>query len=209
MEQPIHAIRSSSSANTVNRTIALSIAVGLNLAFAVALNAGLVRTLVEKLPEVIKVDVVEEKIPDKAPPPPPPDMAVPPPPFVPPPDFQIVSDAPPPTNTITVQSKVAPPAVKQLSSPASVGRPHACGQDYYPAISVRLGEQGTTTLAFHIGVDGSVKDLAVAESSGSERLDEAAMKCASRWRYKPATGEGGQPIEVGWKSRVVWDLKNR
>jgi len=208
MEQPIHAIRSTSSGNKVGRTVALSIAVGLNLAFAVALNSGLVSTLVEKLPEVIKVDVVEEKIPDKAPPPPPPDMAVPPPPFVPPPDFQIVSDAPAPTNTITVQNKVATPAVKQLSSPASIGRPHSCG-DQYPALSLRLGEQGTTTIGFKIATDGSVKDLSVAESSGSERLDQAAVKCASRWRYKPATGEGGQPIEVPWKSRVVWDLKNR
>lgn len=208
MEQPIHAIRSTSSATKVRRTIALSIAVGLNLSFAVALNSGLVSTLVEKLPEAVKVDVVEEKIPDKAPPPPPPDMAVPPPPFVPPPDFQIVSDAPPPSNTITVQNKVSNPVVKQLSSPASIGRPHSCGQDY-PALSLRLGEQGTTTIAFHIAVDGSVKDLSVAETSGSERLDEAAVKCASRWRYKPATGENGAPIEVPWKSRVVWDLKNR
>lgn len=184
------------------------IAVGLNVAFGVALNLGLVRTLVEKLPEAVKVDVVEEKIPDKAPPPPPPDLAEPPPPFVPPPDFQIVSDAPPPATTITVQNKVATPAVKQLSSPASIGRPHSCGQEY-PALSLRLGEQGTTVLSFHIGVDGSVKDLAVATSSGSQRLDEAAIKCASRWRYKPAMGESGAPIEVPWKSQVVWDLKNR
>lgn len=208
MEQPIHAIRSAASGNKIRRTIALSVAVGLNLAFAVALNSGLVSTLIEKLPEAVKVDVVEEKIPDKTPPPPPPDMAVPPPPFVPPPDFQMVSDAPPPTTTITVQNKVANPVVKQLSSPASIGRPHTCGQDY-PALSLRLGEQGTTTLAFHIATDGSVKDLSVAETSGSERLDQAAIKCASRWRYKPAMGESGTPIEVSWKSRVVWDLKNR
>ncbi|MGB8600975.1 MAG: energy transducer TonB, partial [Rhizomicrobium sp.] len=135
-------------------------------------------------------------------------LAEPPPPFVPPPDFQIVSDAPPPATTITVQNKVSQPAVKQLSSPASIGRPHSCGQEY-PALSLRLGEQGTTVIAFHIAVDGSTKDLAVATSSGSERLDEAAIKCASRWRYKPATGEGGTPIEVPWKSQVVWDLKNR
>jgi periplasmic protein TonB len=207
MEQPIHAIRSLSSANKSRRTIAFAVAVGLNVAFAVALNAGLVRTLVERLPDVIKVDVVQDKIPDKTPPPPPPDTAEPPPPFVPPPDFVIQTDAPPPTTSITVQNKV-PAQVKQLSSPASIGRPHTCGQEY-PALSLRLGEQGTTLLAFHIAVDGSIKDVSVATSSGSERLDEAAVKCASRWRYKPAIGESGAPIEVPWKAQVVWDLKNR
>jgi periplasmic protein TonB len=206
MEQPLHAIRSMSSANKSRRTVALTIAVGLNAAFAWALSAGLAATLVEKLPEVIKVDVVQEKIPDKTPPPPPPDTATPPPPFVPPPDFQIVSDAPAPTTTITVQSKV--PTQKQLSAPASIGRPHTCGQDY-PPLSLRLGEQGTTLLSFKIAVDGNVKDLAVATTSGSQRLDDAAIKCASRWHYKPAIGESGAPIEVPWKTNVVWDLKNR
>jgi periplasmic protein TonB len=207
MEQPIHSIRSSASANKSRNTIALSIAIFVNVLVGWALNAGLVRTLVEKLPDVIKVDVVKDVIPDKTPPPPPPDTAEPPPPFVPPPDFQISSDAPAPTNTISVQSKVPPP-VKQLSSPASIGRPHTCGQEY-PALSLRLGEQGITVLSFKIAVDGSIKDVGVATSSGSERLDEAAVKCASRWRYKPAVGENGSPIEVPWKAQVVWDLKNR
>jgi protein TonB len=207
MEQPLHTIRSLSSANKARRPIALTIAVGLNLAFAWALNAGLVRTLVEKLPEVIKVDVVEEKLPDVAPPPPPPSMAEPPPPYVPPPDFVIATESAAPTNSITVQNK-APTPVKQLSSPASIGRPHICSQEY-PALSLRLGEQGTTLLSFHIKTDGSVGNLAVAKSSGSERLDTAAVNCASRWRYKPAIGESGAPIEVPWKAQVVWDLKNR
>jgi periplasmic protein TonB len=206
MEQPIHSIRGA-SANRSRNTIALTIAVFVNVLVAWALNAGLIRTLVEKLPDVIKVDVVKE-IPDKTPPPPPPpDTAEPPPPFVPPPDFTIANDAPAQTNSITVQSKVPPP-IKQLSSPASIGRPHTCGQDY-PALSLRLGEQGTTVLSFHISVDGSIKDIGVATTSGSERLDEAAVKCAARWRYKPAVGENGSAIEVPWKAQVVWDLKNR
>lgn len=207
MEQPNHAIGSATSEHKTGRLIALVIAVGFNIAFAVALNSGLVSTLVEKLPEVIKVDVVKEKIPDKTPPPPPPSMAEPPPPYVPPPDFQIASDAPPPASTITVQNK-APPVQKQLSAPASIGRPHTCGQDY-PQLSLRLGEQGKTIVAFHIATNGTTKNVSVAKSSGSSRLDRAALKCVSRWTYKPAKGPSGQPIEVPWKAQVVWDLHNR
>jgi periplasmic protein TonB len=205
MEQPIHNIRSQTSANKSGHTIALGIALGVNAALAWALSSGLAATLIEKLPEVIKVDVVEEKIPDKAPPPPPPDMAEPPPPFVPPPDFQIQSEAPP-ASSITVQTKVATP--KYQAAPASIGRPHTCGSDY-PALSLRLGEQGVTLLSFHIMVDGSISDIKVSKTSGSDRLDEAAVKCASRWKYKPAIGETGQPTEAPWKANVVWDLKSR
>lgn len=206
MEQPQHAIRAThTSLFTPLRLTVLGIAVGVNIAFAVALNAGLVATLVEKLPDILKAEVIPEKLPDKTPPPPPPDLKEPPPPFVPPPDFVIQTEAAP-TNAITTQSKVATPQ-RQISSPASIGRVHTCGSEY-PALSVRLGEQGTTLLSFHIAVDGSVKDLAVANSSGSQRLDDAAVNCAARWRYKPAI-ENNQPVEVPWKTKVVWDLKNR
>ena len=203
MEQPIHTIHAQQTSwLSPNRLIALVAAFGLVVAFAWALSIGLAQTLVEKAMTEIKAEVLPEKMPDKTPPPPPPDLKEPPPPFVPPPDFVIQTDAPV-TNTITAQSKVATPP--PISSPASIGRPHVCGQDY-PPISQRLGEQGVTMLAFHITADGSVTNITVANSSGSERLDNAAISCAANWHYKPAI-EAGHPVEVPWKAQVVWNLK--
>jgi periplasmic protein TonB len=184
------------------RLPALVASTAIVIGFAWALSTGLAQTLIEKLPDEIKIDVLKEKIEKKEPPPPPPEMKAPPPPFVPPPDIVIMTDAPPPTNTITTQSeKKAPPPI---STPASIGKPHVCMQDY-PAISVRLGEQGTTTIGFTITLEGRVENVHVVNSSGSERLDNAAVNCAGSWRYKPAV-EAGKPVTVPWKAEVKWVL---
>jgi len=203
MEQPLHAIRAThTNGITPTRAVLLVASTALVIFFGWALSSGLASGLVEKLPEVIQIDVLKEKIEKKEPPPPPPEQKAPPPPFVPPPDIVIQTDAPPPQNTITVQSKQpTPPAI---STPASVGKPHVCLQDY-PAISVRLGEQGTTKIGFTITVDGHVENVHVVGSSGSERLDNAAVSCAGSWRYKAAVKEN-QPVAVPWQAEVKWVL---
>ncbi len=203
MEQPLHTIKAThDSFLSPKRLPALVASTGLVLLSGWALSAGLANTLIEKVNDVIQVDVVKEKIEKKEPPPPPPEMKAPPPPFVPPPDIVIQTDAPPPTNTITVQNKVATPP--PISTPASIGKPHVCLQDY-PAISVRLGEQGTTTIGFTITAEGHVENVHVVNSSGSERLDNAAVNCAASWRYKAAV-EAGKPVAVPWKAEVKWVL---
>jgi len=202
MEQPLHTLRSTQtsflSPKRLPALVASSVVV---LAFGWGLSTGLAQQLIEKPLEEIKIDVLKEKIPDKTPPPPPPEMKAPPPPFVPPPDIVIQTEAPP-TNTITTQSKVATPP--PISTPVSIGRPHVCLQDY-PAISVRLNEQGTTTLGFTINAEGNVENVHVVNSSGSERLDSAAVSCASAWHYKAAV-EAGHPVSVPWKAEVKWVL---
>lgn len=204
MEQPLHAIRAQqTSVLSPSRIVALGVSTAIVLAFGWALSTGLANTLVERVNDVIQVDVVKEKIEKKEPPPPPPELKAPPPPFVPPPDIIIQTEAPPPTDAITTQSKQKTPP--PISTPASIGKPHVCLQDY-PAISVRLGEQGTTTIGFTITVEGHVENVHVVNSSGSERLDNAAVTCASHWRYKPAV-EAGHPVAVPWKAEVKWVLR--
>ena len=94
------------------------------------------------------------------------------------------------------------PSVGQAFS-VSIGRPHVCSSEYYPEISRRLGEEGTTTVTFRITTEGTVKDPRILTSSGSDRLDQAALACVATWRYEPALKEG-IPIEVPWKAEVVW-----
>jgi periplasmic protein TonB len=209
MQQPEH-LRAFNTAqqSAPRRFVSLGFVVLFHVFVIYAFASGLANHLVEKIPDVIKAEVVKEVIPVKPPPPPPPpDLVKPPPPFVPPPEINIQTEAPP-TNTITVQNKVASVPTKEpgITAPASVGRPHVCGDRYYPPIAVRLNQQGTTTLAFKILADGSITDISVAESSGHDSLDQAALKCAADWHYKPAM-QNGAAVEVPWKATVKWVLQ--
>lgn len=210
MLQPEH-LRSFQTQNTTPRRIVSIGLVGLFHLFVIyAFASGLANRIVQKLPEEIKAEVVPPKLPDvKPPPPPPPDLTKPPPPFVPPPEIVIQTETPP-TNTITVQHQIAsvpPPKPQGITAPASIGVAHVCPQErWYPSIAVRLGQQGTTTLAFRIQTDGSITDITIAQSSGYSSLDDAAVRCASAWRYRPAM-ENGQAVVVPWKAFVKWQLK--
>jgi protein TonB len=189
---------------TPQKAAGLAAAVLLQLGFVYALINGLAATIISKLPEELKVAVEQEKITPKPPPPPPPQVDIPPPPVAPPPEINIQIDAPAPT--ITVSNKPPPPVPvhEAVSTPVSIGRPHSCLQNY-PPMSQKLGEEGTTKLSFHIMTDGSVTNVAVAGSSGSERLDSAAVTCVGHWRYKPAT-QDGQAVEAPWLANVVWKI---
>ena len=66
----------------------------------------------------------------------------------------------------------------------------------YPAISKRLGEQGKVILRVLIGADGLPQKAEIKQSSGFDRLDQAALTTVMRWRYVPGK-RGGVP-ETMW-----------
>src|SRR5665213_168179 len=111
----------------------------------------------------------------------------------------------PPDQPKTPPPPVAAPPKAAVSSPVSIGRPHSCGQRYYPALATRLGHEGTTILSFTVGTDGGVHNVTVAQPSGFPELDQAAIPCASSWTYKPAE-ENGAPVEKSWQAKVTWKL---
>ena len=87
----------------------------------------------------------------------------------------------------------SPPAVQLPSSDADYlqnARPP------YPPMSKRLNEQGKTTVRVLIGVDGSPQRADIVQSSGFERLDQAAVTTVMRWRYVP--GKRGGVAEAMW-----------
>jgi len=199
MEQPVHDLRAhvpAEAPNTARRGVIL-IGVGiLHVGLAWALIAGLAAGLIEKLPEELKAEVVQPKDEVKPPPPPPPDLAKPPPPFVPPPELNIASDAPV-NNAITAVQAVQPtqpkPAEPTITPSKQVGRTHDCNS-YYPDLSRRLNESGDVLVHYDVGVDGAITNVGVAKSSGSDRLDQAAVSCVStRWRNTPAM-QGDTPV---------------
>lgn len=75
----------------------------------------------------------------------------------------------------------------------------------YPILSMVLHEEGTTILAFVIGTDGRISTPAVAQSSGSLRLDDASKEAARGWLYSPAL-IGGLPTACVQHAQVKWRI---
>jgi TonB family protein len=74
----------------------------------------------------------------------------------------------------------------------------------YPVEAQRRHEQGTTVVLVNIGGDGTPTNLAIAQSSGSGRLDDAVAKFGqSYWRWQPPT-QDCKPTTAQVHVRVVW-----
>jgi protein TonB len=75
----------------------------------------------------------------------------------------------------------------------------------YPYLSRRAREEGVVLLKVLVGTDGRAARLEVEESSGFERLDEAALKTVGKWRFVPAS-QAGQPREAWVLVPVTFSL---
>ncbi|MGH6875848.1 MAG: energy transducer TonB [Rhizomicrobium sp.] len=218
MDQPLHDLRPFRVGHAPShRFISVGLVVLLHVIAIYALSTGLIQNMLSKLPQEFKAEVIppkQEQV--KPPPPPPPQLQKPPPPFVPPPEITIQNEAP--SNTITVQSKVAtpppPPRPPPPPKPAGITEPvqisgggAVCQNSYYPPIAIRLNQSGTTVVRVHIGTDGDVSNVDVVGSSGHDSLDQAAVRCiTSKWHYKPAL-QSGQPVATSKEYAIKWVLQ--
>ncbi len=55
----------------------------------------------------------------------------------------------------------------------------------YPALSKRNRETGTVMLLVKVNPDGSVDTVSLHNTSGYDRLDQAAMQAVARWHFVP------------------------
>jgi len=101
----------------------------------------------------------------------------------------------PPIDT-PVAAAPAPAAPAAPSGPSKVELPSS-DADYlqnpkppYPPLSKRLGEQGRVVVRVLIGADGQPQKAELAESSGYDRLDQAALTTVMKWRYVPGKRNG-------------------
>jgi TonB family protein len=69
----------------------------------------------------------------------------------------------------------------------------------YPAESLTLKEEGTTTIQYDVDSDGSVRNVSVLRSSGSSRLDAAAIEHAQRCRQPLDRDEDGTRLLRAYK----------
>ncbi len=82
------------------------------------------------------------------------------------------------------QPKVIPASQVQYLEPIEV---------VYPRLSIRQREEGIVMVRLLIDEGGLPRDVQVSRSSGSARLDEAAMTAVRKARFKPPT-ENGRPV---------------
>ncbi|WP_169051575.1 energy transducer TonB, partial [Neptunomonas sp. XY-337] len=57
----------------------------------------------------------------------------------------------------------------------------------YPRMARRRGVEGEVRVLITIGPGGRVKYAEIEQSSGSQALDQAAMKAVRQWRFTPHT----------------------
>ncbi len=76
----------------------------------------------------------------------------------------------------------------------------------YPLAARRAGEQGTVTLKVLVSVEGLPRLVEVDKTSGSSRLDAAALDAVRRWRFAPAR-RGATPIQSWVLVPVVFRLE--
>lgn len=88
-----------------------------------------------------------------------------------------------------------PPAPPLPAGPVTLGTELAvtCPErtpPAYPPLSRRLGETGKVVLRVELDATGRVSAAQVLTSSGSSRLDAAALAAVKAWRCQPAQREG-------------------
>lgn len=221
MERPVHYLAQQRDASS--KVVALSGSMVLVAGAVFIIATGLSFTGVRLIPHIVQAEVI------KTPPPkvqpivqPPPQLVKPTVASVPPPQIEIQTPQPPPQITVAkmpphpvvpVQTAAppappppAPPKPQGISAPVSIGASHSCENEYPPAAQ-RLNQEGTTSIKFTVNTDGSVTGVQVVGSSGHDMLDQAAIRCAQNWHYKPAM-QNGQPVAAPWTTNVQWKLQN-
>ncbi len=86
-----------------------------------------------------------------------------------------------------VEDKIEPPkfGVSYLNNPAPD----------YPALSRRKGEEGRVLMKVLVSAEGAAEEVQIEQSSGSDRLDSAAVSAVKRWRFIPAKSNN-QPLSA-------------
>jgi protein TonB len=189
------------------RTAVLFAIIGLHVFIAWALATGLARRAIELVAPPLQTDIIEEVQKRDQPPPPPPPQLERPPVEVPPPDVAIVDT----TNQHVVAPPPPPPPPRAVARVAPrPGKGFPSTEDYYPPASKRLGEEGAVNVRACVGPNGKLtEDPTVAQTSGSSRLDEGAVKLAkaASGHYQAGTADG-QPDTQCFVFRIKFELRN-
>jgi protein TonB len=98
-----------------------------------------------------------------------------------------------------IEEKIEPPrfGVSYLNNPAPE----------YPSLSRRQGEEGRVLMKVLVSADGAAEDVQIEKSSGSDRLDNAAVAAVKKWRFIPAK-KNNQPLSASVLVPMKFSLDN-
>ncbi|HUH84665.1 MAG TPA: energy transducer TonB [Stellaceae bacterium] len=217
--EPIPYARPRPNAARGARLIGAGFVILLHVAFVYALVTSLAHRTVDVVRAPVEARIIDEAKEQKPeqPPPPPPVLSPPPAAFVPPPEVHVELPPPPPKSTaITVVAPVkpvptpAPPAPAPVAEPVRVMPRLDIGHSHepeYPPTSRRLGEEGSLILQVLVGADGRVTDSKLVQTSGFDRLDQAALAgVKGNYRFVPGTIDG-KPAPMWFTFRFTWKLR--
>ena len=94
------------------------------------------------------------------------------------------------------------------SSPAVPPRIIKSYQPPYPSAERNAGVEGTVSIRFLIGTDGSVEDVTVTSSSGNANLDNAAVAACRKWRFTAAKNSSGLPVRCYASIPITFKIGN-
>lgn len=94
------------------------------------------------------------------------------------------------------------------SSPAVPPRIIKSYQPPYPSAERNAGVEGTVSIRFLIGTDGSVEDVTVTSSSGNANLDNAAVAACRKWRFTAAKNSSGLPVRCYTSIPIIFKIGN-
>jgi protein TonB len=127
---------------------------------------------------------------------------------------QIAAPAPEPTPPAPAQPAPPPaaPAIGKpsmdLAAPKNVAR-LSCNiaQPDYPATAKRRGETGTAVIRLTVGLSGKIENITLQKSSGSSRLDDAALEAVRGSACSPYK-ENGEAIRATATVPFVFSLND-
>ena len=215
------------SVQTRSRTVGLALAVGAHVIAVIALlnyqpvrtalietapiMVNLITPIVEKPQEPPKPLPVKPRVQQQQPKPPEPQQLIVATAEAPAP--VVAPTPPPPAPAPAVAAAIVSQPIVVVTPPPAPVIPPNFNADYldnppplYPAVSRRTGEQGRVILRVLVNVRGTPDKVELNSSSGSSRLDDAAIDTVKRWRFVPAR-QGDQPVAAWVLIPITFTLK--
>jgi periplasmic protein TonB len=121
------------------------------------------------------------------------------------PEVQFEEAVTPPSDVPVPASATAISGSQQQGAPAQDLKTANRVDPTYPPASRRAGEQGTVRLKVLVDTGGRASNVAVTQSSGFPRLDQAAVEAVRKWRFVAAT-DGTQKIQAYTQVAVTFKL---
>jgi TonB family protein len=196
------------------RTITFVLVASLHVAVLYGLAMGLGPSFTKVITGPFELHPIEPAPRSSLPPPPRPQLSTPR--IELPPQESMPLIEPDPTQTVEATPRESPQSVSPPSTPVvnrvqgGPGNGFPSANDFYPDMSVRMAETGIATVRACVNGQGRlISEPSIIQSTGSTRLDEAALRLAKTGSgHYRATTDDGRPVNACYPFRIRFELRN-